>query len=187
MNRLQPSASLFNTLRVVGNQAETPQNPYGIPHTAGYLTINVVCDTNTNMIPKPPNRGGRPPVIVPCGWCGAPFKTMELRAHLSKCPERPIRKFITNKRKGRHKMAAWRLMVKNFARICMETEQYKHRGMPLERVLQNVAWHYERLVWELQDEWRRLPDPGTTGATEFALADIYLSPGETDGPSRSGT
>ncbi len=105
---------------------------------------------------------------------------MELRAHLGQCPERPLRNLLSppKGRKGRYKKNAWRLMVKNFVRVCLETEKYKQRGVPLEQVLRDVAWHYEHLVWGLQDEWKRLPDAGTKGITEPALADIYLSADE---------
>lgn len=34
-------------------------------------------------------RTGRPPVMIPCGWCAEDMSISGLRAHASKCPKRP--------------------------------------------------------------------------------------------------
>jgi len=49
-------------------------------------------------------------------------------------------------------------MTKYFQTDCMKLEARKNAGKSLEECLSGLAWMYERLVWGMQDEWRRLPD-----------------------------
>jgi hypothetical protein len=40
------------------------------------------------------NKGGRPVVLVPCGWCRAKMSVSELRRHLPLCPERSVENLL---------------------------------------------------------------------------------------------
>jgi len=68
-------------------------------------------------------------------------------------------------------------MVRYFAQQLMRVEEHKHKGVELEKVLADVAWLYEHLIWGLQDEWKRLPD-----STASERADIFLGQDDPGGP-----
>ncbi len=53
-----------------------------------YLPVYAIMVQMAKKTVEKRNVGGRPAVLMPCGWCGEPFPISELRGHAPKCPKR---------------------------------------------------------------------------------------------------
>jgi hypothetical protein len=56
------------------------------------LTAEALLDSEAQRlsdIDTPKNKGGRPSISVPCGWCQKPYPVAKIRPHFTICPKRP--------------------------------------------------------------------------------------------------
>ena len=60
-------------------------------------------------------------IMIPCGWCGAEFKTSDIRNHFPRCPKRPPSTEVTTR-------ANWRLLMGKRVQEIQALMRFKYRA-----------------------------------------------------------